>query len=778
MTPYGASLYEEISAISLKLSAVRAAVASIKSGHRGKFPVDESRLDSDSSGVFHTMPACEPTMTNTTLSPRRKRSMSSDLARLLCPRSVAVIGATDRPGSVGAGVVHNLLGGKFAGNISFVNPNRAEILGKATHPTVHDVPQTIDLAVVCTPAPSVASIVRQCGEAGVGGVVVLSAGFRESGPLGAQFEYAVSEELSRFPRMRLIGPNCVGLHIPGLGLNASFTRGTTSSGGVALCSQSGALCSSMLEWARDAEIGLSHCVSVGNTLDVDFGDLLEYFAEHASTTSVVLYIEAITDGQRFLAAARRCTARKPVIVYKAGRYADASKAAMSHTGALAGDDDVYQAAFDEAGIIRVERLDELAGAAELLGRTRQPRGARLAIVTNAGGPGVIAADALAVGRGKLAALRTETLDELNKVLPSNWSHANPVDVIGDSGHQRLATALECVLEDDAVDAALVMVTPQQMIDTRLAAGAIVATASRHQKPVLAVWMTGRTDEEARTTLRNGGIPVYPTPEQAVGAFLPIARYAEWSERPRDVWKAVPFNPTTGVAARRIVTNQHGLFNEHASKKLFALYGIPVSRTIFATDVNQAAAAARSVGYPVAMKVVSPGVTHKTEVGGVRLDLHDEKEVREAFEQIGLALKQSRPDARFAGVTVQSMIDRSGGVEVIVGVRRDPTFGPVALVGAGGTVTEVLRDRAIAVAPVSNEQAVRLIHSLRIAPMLGSFRGRPPLNTRALAEMVVSMSRMISEIDELEEAEANPVLVTVEGVIALDARVLSSSGVPE
>ncbi len=400
------------------------------------------------------------------------RERMAGLRAILEPRSIALIGATERAGSVGAAVMHCLKEGGFPGEVTPVNLRRSEVLGVKAYAQVGLMPTTPDLAVICTPAPTVPGLVRECGEAGVGGLLILSAGFRETGKSGVELERTVRAELARYPNMRAVGPNCLGILVPSLSLNASFANGGCPPGGLAFVSQSGALCTAMLEWARDGNIGFSHFVSVGNMADVDFADLLEYLADQQRTTAVVLYIEAITDGRRFLAAAKRCAARKPVVVFKAGRHPAAAKAAASHTGAMAGEDAVYQAAFEEAGIIRVERLDDLLGTAELLGRGRQTRGSRLAIVTNAGGPGVIATDALLDRGGRLAQLSEKTRSALNALLPAHWSHANPVDVIGDAGPDRLAGALTEVLRDDGVDAALVIVTPQATIDTAAAAWAL------------------------------------------------------------------------------------------------------------------------------------------------------------------------------------------------------------------------------------------------------------------------------------------------------------------
>lgn len=701
---------------------------------------------------------------------------SCPLAAILEPRSIAVIGATERPGSVGAALMRNLKEGGFDGPLTPVNPKRGEVHGVAAYPHIAEVPGPPDLAVICTPACTVPGLVRECGMAGVGGLLILSAGFRETGGAGVELEQAVQAELAKFPGMRAVGPNCLGLIVPSRNLNASFARRACLSGGVALLSQSGALCTAMLEWARDEGIGFSHFVSVGNMTDIGFTELLDYLADDPQTTSVVLYIEAVTDGRRFLTAAKRCATRKPIVAFKAGRHPAAAKAAASHTGAMAGEDAVYQAAFDEAGIVRVERLEELLSTAELLGRGRRLLGSRLAIVTNAGGPGVIATDALLQGRGRLATLSEETMTGLNSLLPNHWSHANPVDVIGDAGPERLAGALDLVLQDGGVDAALVIMTPQSMIDTAAAAWAVSEVAGRRSKPVLAAWMTGVEDQDGVAALRFAGIAPYKTPEQAVDAFLYLSRHALSRATALEPAGEGTTDGALGAGCRQETVNQivggrFGTLDEVSSKALFSAYGLPVTHSVVARTGEEAVNAGNSCGYPVVLKVVSPQVSHKTEVGGVVLDLRSADAVTAAFDQIRASLRRARPVGAFEGVTVQPMIDRSQGVELIVGARRDPTFGPIVLVGAGGTSAEVLADRAIGLAPLGLDAARRLIDSLRIRPLLGEFRGRQTLNIDAAADVVVGMSRLIADLSAVQDAEANPVLLTPTGATALDARVV-------
>lgn len=702
---------------------------------------------------------------------------SNALHAMLQPRSVAVIGATDRTGSVGAAVMKNLLASNFHGDVVPVNPNRERVAGRPTLPSIGDATTArapFDLAVVCTPASTVAGIVRQCGKAGVRGLLVLSAGFRECGADGAQLEHRVRAELDRFPAMRLIGPNCVGLIVPRIGLNASFACSEVHAGGMALLSQSGALCTALLGWARDEGIGFSQFVSVGNMLDVGFGDLLDALADDPATTSIVLYVEAITDAERFLAAARRCTAKKPIIAYKAGCNQASARAAASHTGAMAGEDAVYDAAFEEVGIIRVRRLDDLLGTAELMSRRRWPAGPRLAIVTNAGGPGVIATDALVSGKGELAQLSTATTTALDSILPAHWSHGNPVDVIGDAPPGRLAAAIDVVLKDPGVDGVAAIVTPQAMIDTTEAARAVAASASGSRKPVLAVWMGGEMVREGSAVLQSSGIPTYQTPEQAVDAFLHLAAHARHLDARGKLRSQRASTAFAHREAESMLKDRRGILSEAESKSLLSLYGMRVVETRTARSREEAVAVACELGFPVAFKVLSPDITHKTDAGGVRLDLRTPDDGAAAFDDICRAVAVHDPRARIEGVSVERMLDRSRGIELILGVKRDATFGPIVMVGAGGTMAEVLADRAIGLAPITPDAAGRLLARLRIAPLLAPFRGRPALNTGAAASAIAGLSRLIAEHPGVMEADANPVLVTPDDAVVLDARVVIGS----
>lgn len=701
------------------------------------------------------------------------------LGPLLAPRSVAIVGATERPGSVGATVMRNVIDGGFPGRVTPVNPGRATVFDRAAAARIEDLSEPPDLAVLCTPAPTVPGLLRACGRVGVRGAVVLAAGFREAGPAGRALEEDVRDALTEAPSLRVLGPNCLGLIVPGIRLNASFARAPIRGGTIALCSQSGALCSAMLGWADAQGIGFSHFLSVGNMTDVGFADLLEFLAEDDTARSVVLYIEALTDARRFVASARRCTGRKPVVVFKAGRHAAAARAAASHTGAMAGEDAVYDAAFEHAGIVRVGRLDELLATAELLAGSRWPRGRRLGIVTNAGGPGVIATDALVEGGGVLATLSESTIAALGAVLPACWSHGNPVDVIGDADHERLASATRHVIDDPTVDAVLVMLTPQAIIDARAAAEAVGTIAASQPKPILASWMGGAEVAPAVAALRHAGVPVFATPEPAVAAFLHLATHAERRDEAEargarhcadtpalDAWIA-----GAAAGAIRLLQGCAGPVDESRARRIFGLFDIAMTPADTAGTEEAAVDAARRLGYPVVLKVISPGVTHKTDVGGVVLDLRSDDAVGAAFRRIRDALARLA-GTPFSGVSVQPMLDRSAGEELILGARRDATFGPVVMVGAGGTRAEVLGDRALALAPLDPQDARGLCDRLRLRALLGPWRGRAALDVDAVATMVTRLGWMIATIPGIAEVEANPVLVTVDGAVALDARLIA------
>ncbi len=699
-----------------------------------------------------------------------------NLDKIFKPRRIAVVGASNNPASVGYTVLKNLVGSGFQGVVYPVNPKHEAVQGIQAYPSVKDLPKTPDLAVICTPARTVPDIVRECGEAGILGLIIISAGFKEAGEEGKELERRLREEVARFEGMRVIGPNCLGIIVPGLNLNASFAGATPKPGHVAFISQSGALCTSVLDWALEEGVGFSHFVSIGNMLDVDFGDLIDYFGEDPNTQSIILYIESISDAREFMSAARAFARTKPIVAYKAGRFAESAKAAASHTGAMAGEDAVYDAAFQRAGVVRVLEIGDVFDSAELIARVRPPLGANLAIITNAGGPGVMATDALIARHGQLAALSQETIGKLNEVLPPFWSHGNPVDVLGDAPPERYAEATRIVLDDPGVDAALVILTPQAMTDATGTARVIAELAGEVRKPILAAWMGGPAVQEGIRILNQAGVATYLTPEQAVRAFMHLVHYGRNLEMlyqtPREV--PVRFSVDREEVRKKfleIFASGPSILTEETSKELLSAYGIPVTEPRPARSPDEAVELAEELGYPVVLKVWSPQITHKTDVGGVVLNLRSAKAVREAFTRIVSRAKEKRPDAEVLGVTVQPMVTAREGFEMILGAKKDPTFGTVIMAGMGGVAAEVFRDRALGLPPLNERLAFRMLESLRSWKLLSGYRGKPGANIDKLIEILMRFSYLVADFPEIKELDINPLLATPEEVIALDARVV-------
>lgn len=692
------------------------------------------------------------------------------------PKRVAIIGASDRPASVGYTLLRNMIGAGFQGVVYPVNPKRESVQGIQAYPDVSSLPQPPDLAIVATPAATVPAVARECGEAGVHGLIVISAGFREAGEDGRALEDELLTTVRSYPGMRVVGPNCLGIIVPYLNLNASFAGAMPQPGHIAFISQSGALCTSVLDWAMQENIGFSNFVSIGNMADVGFADLIDYFGEDPRTRAIILYIESLTGARPFMSAARAFSRSKPIVAYKSGRFAESAKAAASHTGALAGEDAVFDAAFERAGIVRVTEIDDIFDCAELLARQRPVRGPNLAIITNAGGPGVMATDALLALGGSLAELSDDTIQALDDGLPSFWSKGNPVDVLGDATPDRFAEACEIVQKDRNVDASLVILTPQAMTDPTATATALGAVAADTRKPVLAAWMGGHMVEGGIQVLNHAGIPTYKTPESAVRAFLHLYSYAHnldvLHETPRDI----PVSFALDRSKLRdlfdiILLEGHATLSETMSKALLEAYEIPVTKPYSARSSDEAVEAADRLGYPVVLKVLSPQITHKTDVGGVRLNLADADAVRTAYDEIVEGARAMRPEADVQGVTVQRMLDLRNGFEMILGAKTDPTFGAVLMVGLGGTSAEVFRDRALGLPPLNERLARRMLESLRSWPLLQGYRGQPPVDLDLLIETLMRFSYLIADYPEITEIDINPLLVTPTEIVALDARVI-------
>jgi acetyltransferase len=696
------------------------------------------------------------------------------LDAIFAPARVAVIGATEQPGSVGRTLMWNLLTNPFGGTVFPVNPKRASVLGIKASPDLASLPERIDLAVVVTPAPTVPAVIRECVQAGVKGAIVISAGFKEVGATGAELERQILVEARR-GRMRIIGPNCLGVMNPQTGLNATFASAMARAGPVAFVSQSGALCTAVLDWSLRENVGFSAFVSVGSMVDVGWGDLVQYFGNDPRTRAILIYMETIGDARSFLSAAREVALTKPIIVIKPGRTEGAAQAAASHTGSLAGSDDVVEAAFRRSGVLRVATIGELFSMAEALGKQPRPRGPRLTIVTNAGGPAVIAANALTLGGGRLGELAPETLAKLDAFLPSAWSHGNPIDVLGDADPDRYARAVEAAAADPGSDGLLVVLTPQAMTDPTQTAERLRPLGQGSGKPLLASWMGGADVAAGEAILNRASIPTFPYPDTAARAWNYMWRYADnlralyETPMPSGEEEDVDHEAATALIAAVSGANRT-LLTEAESKRLLETYGIATVPTRIARTADAAVEAAAALGFPVVVKLHSETVTHKTDVGGVKLDVADADAVRRAWSAIEASVAAKAGAEHFAGVTVQPMV-RVDGYELIVGSAVDPQFGPVLLFGAGGQLVEVFRDRALALPPLTSTLARRLMEQTRIWTALQGVRGRPPVDVAALTDVLVRVSRLVVEQPRIRELDLNPVIASPDRVLALDARVV-------
>lgn len=705
------------------------------------------------------------------------------LNKLLNPKRIAIADVTINPNSVGTKVLSNLVGGAFKGVVYPVNPVSEAILGVSCYPDLASVPRTPDLVIICTAAEKVPEIIGKCGELGVEGVIVMSAGFGESGPEGAELSACLCEQKKKYPDMRVLGPNCLGIIVPEINLNASFAIGMPANGSVAFISQSGALCTSVLDWARDKKIGFSYFVSIGNALDVDFADLIDYFGEDEKTKSIILYIESISHARRFMTATRAFAKTKTIIVYKAGRFPQSAAVAASHTGAMASEDAVYDAAFKRTGMARVLNIGEIFDCVELIGRNRFPEGPRLGIVTNAGGPGVMAVDSLIELNGKLALLSEDSISALGKCLPRFWSGGNPVDVLGDANARRYEKAADIVLNDMDVDALLVILTPQAMTRPDRIAVRIGKLAEKTRKLVLAAWLGGETVRKAMRILMESGVATYNTPEQAVRAFMTLVNYANNLEDLYQTPKDIMVEFSKDQASMRseflsIIPPEKDMLSERSTKALLNLYGISATYPEISSSVDEAAAIADSIGYPVVLKIHSPDITHKTEVGGVALDIKCRDDLQKAWKYVIESVSSHAPDAKISGISVQRMIPFQEGVELILGARKDPVFGTVIMVGKGGVTTEIWGDTTLGFPPLNEHLADRMLRSLKIFPLLSGFRGRDAVNIDILMDVMMRFSYLVCDNPEIDEIDINPLLCTSREIIALDARASITPGISQ
>jgi acetyltransferase len=704
------------------------------------------------------------------------------LRAIFAPKSVAVIGATEKEGRVGRTVLWNLISNPFGGTVYPVNKRHHHVLGIKAYPSIGSIPEPVDLAVIVTPAPTVPGIVGECVAAGVKGAIIISAGFKEAGAAGLDLERQITEQARG--KMRLIGPNCLGVMRPRTHLNATFASAMARPGTVGFISQSGALLTAVLDWSFRENVGFSACVSVGSMLDVDWGDLINFLGDDPHTHSIMIYMESIGDARSFISAAREVALTKPIIVIKAGRTAAAAKAAASHTGALAGSDDVLDAVFRRCGVLRVNSISDLFYMAEVLAKQPRPSGPRLTIVTNAGGPGVLATDTLIALGGELAELSSESTEALNKVLPPHWSHGNPIDILGDADPERYAQALAIAAKDPSSDGLLVALTPQAMTDPTETARQLTAFAVTRGKPVLASWMGGKDVAAGEAILNQANIPTFGYPDTAARIFTLMWRYAynlrglyETPMLVESAANAAPDRARVEQIIRDARASGRSLLSEFESKQVLAAYGIPTVLTRIAGSEDEAVRCADEIGYPVVLKLHSHTISHKTDVGGVRLNLADAQAVRDAYRAIESAVKAvskapAGGDEGFLGVAVQAMV-KLEGYELIVGSSIDAQFGPVLLFGAGGQLVEVFRDRALSLPPLNTTLARRMMEQTTIHKALLGVRGRAPVDLDALARLLVQFSQLVVEQPWIKEIDINPLLAAAgdAGIIALDARIV-------
>lgn len=697
------------------------------------------------------------------------------LKPLFAPKSVAVFGASDRQDSVGQIVFQNMLQGGFQGGLYPINPKHKKIQGVKAYASLAQIEETVELAVIATPAATVPDIIEQCGKHQVKAAVIITAGFGETGEAGKALERRVLETAQHYG-VRLIGPNCLGVMRPEIGLNATFNKGSANIGNLAFVSQSGALCTAILDWAQTNDVGFSSVVSLGSSLDIDFGEILDYLISDTRTQSILLYIEGIRDARSFMSGIRAAARIKPVILVKVGRHAVASRAAMSHTASLVGSDDAFDAAVRRAGVVRVQTITQLFSAAKALSCGFHPTGNRLAIVTNGGGPGVMATDCAADLGLVMADLSAETLEKLNQGLPSTWSHGNPVDIIGDAQADRYRHAVQACLEDPGVDGVLTILTPQAMTKPLEAATAVIELSDRYRKPFLACWMGGTQVDSSRAAFNRARKPSFRTPEPAVEVFSYLSAYYQNQKLLMQMPGPLSHHLEPDVEGARMIIEgalqeRRKILSEMESKALLSAFHIPVAKTLVAHSPNEALLIAQQLGFPVAMKVNSPDITHKTDAGGVMLNLANAQAVRAAYHEIIENLRRNRPEARIDGISIEPMIVKPNGRELMVGVTSDPIFGPLITFGAGGTTVEVMGDRSVTLPPLNGFLVKDLIQRTHVAKMLGAFRHMPPADMQALESVLLRVSEMVCELPMLMEMDINPLIVDESGALAADARVV-------
>lgn len=696
-----------------------------------------------------------------------------NLDKLFNPKTIAVIGASDRKDSVGYALMNNILHSDYGGIVYPVNSRQESVHAIKAYPSIKEVPDKIDLVLIATPAKTVPAIIEDCGQAGVKAAVIISAGFMEAGAEGERMSAEILRSAKKHG-IRIVGPNCLGFIRPKIGLNATFASQMAKPGKIAFISQSGALCTAMLDWSQKNNVGFSYFVSIGSMIDVGFHDLIDYFSTDKETNSILIYMESITDARKFMSAARAFSRTKPIIVLKVGRSEAGAKAARSHTGSLAGNDAIFDAAFERAGIVRVNTTVDLFHAAKTLAMQPRPQNNKLTVLTNAGGPGVISSDALVKAGGEIATLEERTIAELNSFLPASWSHGNPVDLLGDADPERYKKALEICLNDDNTDAILVLLTPQSMTDPVAVAKAVAKVKNPKNKMLLTAWMGGEQVEPGREILEQNSIPCFLQPEDAIDSFMFIRNYTKNIQSLYLTPAPIPGPFAPDREANRTILAQAAkekrtALSESEAKAFVANYGIPVVKNSVANSADQAAVKAGEIGFPVAMKILSADIIHKTEVGGVKLGISSEAEARQAFSEIMTSARRHEPDAIIEGVLIEGMVKKR--YELLIGCKKDPIFGPTIVFGLGGTAVEVFKDTAIGLPPLNMSSAFQLIARTKVYKLLKGYRNLPGADIEALQFLLYRFSCLLADFPEIKELDINPFAVDETGGVVLDAKVL-------
>jgi acetyltransferase len=690
------------------------------------------------------------------------------------PKTVAIVGASERKESVGYRLLLNMQEAGFTGKLYPVNPKHEELLGLKTYPDIDSIFDTLELVVIATPAPTVPNIVLQCGMKGVRSIIIITAGFSEVGDAGKRLQQKVLDIAHRYD-IRIIGPNCLGIIRPSGQLNATFGYGTVQDGHLALVSQSGAICTAIIDWAQSQGIGFSTVVSIGSAADIDFGEIIDFLAMDSKTTGILLYLEGISDARRFLSGLKAAAGLKPVILIKSGRYELGCKAAMSHTGAMIGGDDVFEAAIERAGVVRAYSISQLFTAARVLANNYVVKQNRLAIITNAGGPGVMSTDRAEYVGVKMAELSESTRTTLNQFLPEHWSQGNPVDILGDATPERYKQALDVCLKDDNIDGVLTILTPQAMTNPTQVAQLIIEGAKNSKKPVLASWTGGNRVQEGRDLFASSRVAHFNTPEMGVDAFSFLAKYNQNQKLLKQIpspneEQAQPDVDGARLIIERILAEGRQVLTTQESKAILAAFRIPVTQTIKVSNAKEAIVAAETMGFPVVLKINMSEFSHKSDIGGVRLNIESVQEVAHHYQDMEMLIKQKHPNIDEIMMTIEPMYRSFNGRELMVGVIRDPVFGPAISFGLGGTMVEILQDKAVALPPLNKYMAKRMIAKTKAAKYLKAFRQLPAANSKILIKTLLNVSTMVSELPEIMELDINPLIADERGVIAVDARI--------